>query len=96
MSHPLIRFILTLGSHYELLANYLGVPLTITASKMSIYREMVLFQSCFAKVITWAWGLIRINFTSIFKVFLVKFGKTLEIEVKLILYCTKELVITCL
>ena len=27
MSHPLIRFILTLGSHYELLANYLGVPL---------------------------------------------------------------------
>ena len=51
-------------------------------------------------VIAWARGQLRINFTSIFKVF-TKFAtraiwKTLRIQVKLIPNCTRALAITCL
>ena len=36
MSHPLVRFILTLGSHYELPANYLGVRTPNNHSKQNV------------------------------------------------------------
>ena len=50
--------------------------------------------SCFVYVIAWGRGQLRINFTSIFKVFTI--WKTLKIQVKLILNCPSALAITCL
>ena len=52
-------------------------------------------------VIAWARGQLRINFTSIFKSFhkiarVAKRRKTLKIQVKLILNCTRALAIACL
>ena len=49
----------------------------------------------FVYVMAWARVQLRINFTSIFKVF-TKIWKTLKIQVKLILNCTRALAITCL
>ena len=56
-------------------------------------NRIVVRKILFVCVIAWARGQLRINFTRIFKG---SFGKTLKIQVKLILNCPRALAITCL